>query len=278
MSGGLSRRERPSRDGNRAARLERKPIFPGTKRDIVIHVPAQIGDDDPGVVVFNDGNFYHDPRGAVRADAVLDTLHHRDQIPPTVGVFVLPGRPLDVLSAREEAQAVSADLPMAALDQRSDEYDRLTDAYPRFLVEELLPLVEGKLGRKLSADPKRRVVCGISSGGIAAFNAAWHRPESFGGVISHCGSYVNIQGGHNYPTLVRLTERKPIRVWMQSGANDAEAVWGSLPLANQQMAAALEFAGYDVHFEFGTGGHSTRHGGAMLAETLRWMWPSHGEE
>ena len=34
---------------------------------------------------------------------------------------------------------------------------------------------------------------------IAAFVAAWFHPTEFGGVISHCGSYVNIRGGDNLP-------------------------------------------------------------------------------
>ena len=115
-------------------------------------------------------------------------------------------------------------------------------------------------------------ICGISSGGICAFNAAWHRPDLFARVISHCGSFTAIRGGHNYPVLVRRTPRKPIRIFLQSGANDADIVIGSWPLANQTMAAALDFAGYDYRFEFGEGGHNLRHGGALFADTLRWLW------
>ena len=37
------------------------------------------------------------------------------------------------------------------------------------------------------------------------------------------------------------------------------------------MAAALSFAGYDLRFEFGTGGHNLRHGGALFADALRWL-------
>lgn len=71
---------------------------------------------------------------------------------------------------------------------------------------------------------------------------------------------------------MRSTERKPLRVFLQSGESDASIVYGDWPLANQQMARALEFAGYDVRFEFGRGGHSLRHGGALFADSLRWLW------
>ncbi|MBI4607192.1 MAG: hypothetical protein HY721_34950 [Planctomycetes bacterium] len=50
-------------------------------------------------------------------------------------------------------------------------------------------------------------------------------------------------------------------------------VW---PLANQEMAAALKFARYDHRFEYGTGGHSGLHGGAVLPESLRWLWRREG--
>ena len=111
-----------------------------------------------------------------------------------------------------------------------------------------------------------------SADAVWLFNAAWHRPDLFARVISHCGSFTAIRGGHNYPVLVRRTPRKPIRIFLQSDANDADIVIGSWPLANQTMAAALDFAGYDYRFEFGAGGHSLRHGGALFADTLRWLW------
>jgi enterochelin esterase family protein len=38
------------------------------------------------------------------------------------------------------------------------------------------------------------------------------------------------------------------------------------------MTAALQFAGYDVRFEFGTGGHNLRHAGALFTESLQWLF------
>lgn len=117
--------------------------------------------------------------------------------------------------------------------QRSVEYDTLSDAYVRFLLEEIQPLVEREIDRPLSSDPERRMICSISSGGICAFTAAWYRPDSFGRVLSHCGSFTNIRGGHHYPYLVRTTVRKPIRVFLTSGKKDLDIPLGSWPLANQ---------------------------------------------
>ena len=237
-------------------------IFPGTLRDVRVYIPPGLdGPRAARLMVFNDGNFYLPREGAVRACSVLDTLHARGEIAPTVAVFVDPGRPVG--SERGDA---------AATLQRSVEYDSITDAYGRFITEELLPFVQESEGVTFSRDPADRTICGISSGGIAAFVAAWWFPRQFGRVLSHCGSYVNIRGGHNLASAVRTTPRKPIRVLLQSGSADASYITGDWPLANQTLASALAFARYDHRFEFGTGGHSLRHGGAIFADSLRWLW------
>jgi len=67
-------------------------------------------------------------------------------------------------------------------------------------------------------------------------------------------------------------EPKPIRVFLQDGANDLDNANGNWPLSNQDMAAALKFAGYDYQFVFGDGQHSGKHGGSIFPETLRWLW------
>jgi enterochelin esterase family protein len=138
------------------------------------------------------------------------------------------------------------------------------------LIEEILP--EVAIEYNLTTDPNGRALCGISSGGICAFTAAWERPEAFGKVLSQVGSFTNIRGGHVYPSLIRKTERKPIRVFLQDGSHDLDNMHGNWPLANQEMAAALKFAGYDYKFEFGDGGHNGKHGGAILPDSLRWLW------
>ena len=120
----------------------------------------------------------------------------------------------------------------------------------------------GQRGEALPADP----------GGIAAFTVAWERPDQFRKVISHIGSFTNIRGGHVYPSLIRQAAVRPIRVFLQDGSNDLDNQFGNWPLANQEMAAALKFRGYDYRFEYGDGGHTQKHGGALLPDALRWLW------
>jgi enterochelin esterase-like enzyme len=233
--------------------------YAGARRDIHVHLPTALDRKAPvKLIVFNDGSGYLWAKGPVRAAWVLDSLHARGEIEPTVGVFVNPG---SLRSDREPDW-----------EQRRREYDPLTRDFGAFLIDEVLPFVAAEHGLTFTADPTGRAIAGISSGGICAFTVAWNNPDVFGRVLSHCGSFVNIDGGHNYPFLVRSTPRKPIRVLLQGGANDGRNVYGDWPLANQTMANALEFAGYDVRFEFGTGGHTLRHGGAIFADSLRWLF------
>lgn len=243
-------------------------VYAGTRRRLAIYLPPESAVRGPlNLLICNDGEGYRFSKGAIRAPAVLDNLLAANELGPTAAVFVMPGIP-DGFDATAPGQ-----LPHPVVNrQRSMEYDSCTPTYGDFLLEDVLPFVEKELGISLTTDASRRAVCGISSGGICALNAAWHFPGSFGRVISHCGSFVNIRGAHNFPYLIRSTPRKPIRVFLQSGERDADIVTGSWPLANQQMAAALDFAGYDYRFEFGTGGHNLRHGGALFAETLRWLF------
>src|SRR6202008_4214100 len=134
---------------------------------------------------------------------------------------------------------------------RSFEYDTLSDQYARFLEQEILPAV-GKTVN-LRADAAGRAICGISSGGICAFTAAWERPYMLSKVLSHVGSFTNIRGGDVYPGLIRKTERKPIRVFLPEGTGDLDNLHGSWPLANRSMADALRFMEYDYKLVFGDG-------------------------
>lgn len=236
-------------------------VYPGTVRDYWVYVPQQYKESEPAcLMVFQDGASYADvgPKAQAAVPVVFDNLIHRKEMPVTIGVFINPGK-------------IPAAMPgQTDRNNRSFEYDTLDDRYVRFLLDEILPEVEKT--HKLTHDPRGRAICGASSGGICAFTAAWERPDAFGKVLSHVGSFTNIRGGHVYPALIRKTEKRPIRVFLQDGSNDLDNAHGSWPLANQEMAAALKFASYDYKFDYGTGAHSLKHGGAIMPDSLRWLW------
>lgn len=244
-------------------------VYPQTVRDIRFYRSAGVvpGQSNLMLAIFNDGIAYLGRNGPVRASAVLDSLVASGDIGPVLAIFIDPGRPAGISALSENQEDLNA------LDnQRSIEYDSLRPDYGRFLLNEVIPLAEKHMNCRASSETSHRLIAGMSSGGIGAFTAAWHYPESFGRVLSHCGSFTNIKGGHHYPWMIRNTPRKPIRVFMQSGANDIDGLFGNWPLANQSVASALAFAGYDYRFEFGEGGHTLAHGGSLFADSLRWLF------
>ena len=232
-------------------------LYPRVARDYRVYVPSGLTPSRPaGLMVFQDGARYLGPE--CQADVVLDNLIACGAIPPIVGVFVQPGE-------------TGPGLPIyGGTDNRSLEYDTLGDAYVRFLIDELLP--EATEGLPIVDDARWRAICGISSGGLCALNAAWERPDVFGKVVSHCGSFVDIRGGDTLAAKIRRGGAMPLRVWLQTGARDLDIVFGHWVNANRTMASALEYSGIEHRLVVGEGGHSLAHGGALFPETLRWLW------
>jgi gluconolactonase len=234
-------------------------LFPGTVRDYWVYVPAQYKAGKAAcLMVFQDGGGFVSDKSTFHAQTVFDNLIAKGDMPVTIGVFINPGV-LPALSPEHQPRF-----------NRSFEYDAVSDRYARFLLEEILPEVGKQYN--ISKDPNDRGLAGSSSGGIAAFVAAWNRPDEFRRVISFIGSYTNLRGGEILSSLIRKTEPKPLRVFLQDGSNDQNIYSGNWYIANQDMASALKYAGYDSTFVVGTEGHNGKHGSAILPEALRWLW------
>jgi gluconolactonase len=229
-------------------------VYPGTWREYWVYIPKQLDRTKPApVMVFQDGLQYNAPN-------VFDDLIAKKAIPPLVGVFVMHGR----------VKALSE----GALDRmnRSFEYDAVSGDYAKFLLDELLPFVAKTHNLTLSNDPNDRAIAGNSSGAIAAFVAAWQRPDAFRRVFSAIGTYVGLRGGNEFPVLIRKTEPKPIRVFLEDGRNDLNNYTGSWFIANQDMLSAFEYAGYDVRHVWGDGEHNSRHATEVFPEAVTWLW------
>jgi enterochelin esterase family protein len=207
-------------------------------------------------MVFQDGHSYLND---FRVPIVFDNLIHKKAVPVLIGLFINPGH----------TGSTQPDNPWQS-NNRSYEYDSLGDEYVQFLIEEMIPEVGNKYF--LADDAKMRAICGISSGGICSFTAAWQRPDYFHKVMSHLGSFTDIRGGHVYPTLIRKSAKRDIRVFLQDGSNDLDLRYGNWWLSNLQMESALKFREYDHKFIAGTGEHNAEHGAAILPESLEWLW------
>ncbi|MCC6365472.1 MAG: esterase family protein [Bryobacterales bacterium] len=246
--------------------------YPGTQHTYWVYVPAQY---DPAVaaslMIFNDGQAFMAPEGDARAQNVMDNLIYRREIPVMIGVFINPGR--------------RPDQPEPSLHDWGDrntnrptEYNSLDDKYARVIVDELLPALYKEYN--ISRDPEQHGIGGASSGAIAAFTVAWERPEHFHKVLSIVGSFVNLRGGHVYPEIVRKSEKKPIRIFMQDGRNDNRGMRRNGEYdqtrdwfyQNVRLMRALTEKGYEVNYVWGIGRHGQKQGGAILPEMVRWLW------
>ena len=84
-----------------------------------------------------------------------------------------------------------------------------------------------------------------------------------------------MRGGEQYYVLVRKTDPKPLRIFMQDGVHDE---WPGGPemgdwwMSNQTMNRALEFAGYDVRHTWGAGTHNGNQAASLFPDAMRWLW------
>jgi enterochelin esterase family protein len=235
-------------------------IFPNTTRDWWVYVPAQYDGSEPAaLMVFQDGERMQNVNGRWRVPTVFDNLIARGDMPPTIAVFLNPGH--------EKTQP----LKDGRFSNRSYEYDSLGDRYAKFLLEEILPEVRKRY--RISEDPNLRAIGGSSSGAICAFTVAWERTESFRKVYSTVGSFTNLRGGNVYPSWVRKTEPKPIRVAMSDTSGDIDNPFGSWPWSNQLMASSLKYMGYDVRFDWTEGyAHNDEYGSSLFPDAMKWLW------
>ena len=228
-------------------------IFPGTTRGVTVFIPAQYDGSKPACVyVKTDG---YNPR----EKTLMETMIATKEMPVTVGVFVRPG---------EVPATMKGTLGRR---NRDFEYDGVDDDNVRFLVDELLPYVAKTYNLNLSTDGNDRCMSGGSSGGIAAFVAAWQRPDAFSRVYAASGSFVAFRGGHEFPTMVRKFEAKPIRGYFTTATHDMENCAGDWFLLDQEMDKALKFSGYDYFFRIVEGRHVA---GYMdyWREAMAYLW------
>ncbi len=246
-------------------KLEPGKFYPGTPHNYSVYVPAQYDATKPSpFMIFLDGSGLIGNN--VRVPVVFDNLIAKRDLPPLIGIFVDPGV-LPTVSGQAQNRF-----------ERVFEYDSLSDRYSRFLVEELIPEVAKKYN--LSKDPNARALSGVSTGAVGAFMAAWNRPDQFRRVLSFIGTFVAMKGADALPALIRRTEPKPIRVFLQAGKNDhivptqpyGTFFGGNWPVNNRVMLEALESTGYDAKLALGDEGHNMKHGAAIMPEALRWLW------
>lgn len=244
-------------------------IYEGMVSAYWVHVPAQYNPATPAaLMIWQDGHYHIERDGPAQVDIsgqppsriqnVIDNLTNRKEILVAIYVLIDPGT-------------------IGTRAMRSIEYDTVSDVYPTFLRDEVLPEIYSQYN--IRKDGCSHAIAGNSSGGICAFNAAWYMPELFSRGIMRVPSFTALQwkpgqqdDGNIYPFRVRREPKKNIRVWSQEGAEDMEAGSGSWPLQNLEMANSLKIKGYDFHFSFGTGTHNHAQNNSEMPDSLKWLW------
>jgi len=233
-------------------------IFPGTENGFQVYVPAQYDPSKPACLLVK-----LDGLNAFEKN-VLDYLIGHNEVPVMIGVGIVPG------AIRRNGTPLRFN--------RSYEFDSVNDHFPNYVLNELLPGVQRlktRDGRAIRISPSGNdhAATGGSTGGIGSFTLAWQRPDEFSRVYSVIGTFVSMRGGHDYPALIRKTEPKPIRIFLEDGSTDAwNPLFGSWYDANLNMESALAFANYDVAHAWGTHGHNGRAGQVIFPDVMRWLW------
>ncbi len=233
--------------------------YPGTERDVEVYVPDAYDGIRPACLYVGlDGILCNAPH-------IMDSLISAGKMPVTIGVFIQPGVIKD-----KDGNVVRYN--------RSNEFDMPTEKFAAFIENELLPRVEllttaNGYPIKISHRGTDGMIFGLSSGGIAAFSAAWHRPDMFSRVFSGVGTFVAMRGGNDLQAIVRKSEPRPLRIFLQDGTNDVwNPLFGHWYEGNRMLASALDFAGYDARYDWSDCYHGVKRANEIFPEVMEWMW------
>ncbi len=243
-------------------------FYPGTPHNYQVYVPAQYDASKatPFMIFLDGGGSANVTGGGSKVPVVFDNLIAKHEIPAMIGIFIDPGI-LPAISDQAQRRY-----------ERIFEYDSINGRFGQFLIDELIPEVAKKYN--LSKNPDDRAIQGTSTGAVGAFMAAWEHPDQFHRVASFIGTFVAMKGADTMLAIIRKSEPKPIRIFMQDGRNDhlvpgqpfGTFFAGSWPTNNQVLYEDFQFAGYDVKYELGEGGHDGRQTSAIMPDILRWLW------
>lgn len=205
---------------------------------------------NPNLLILFDGGTTYQYR--IPTTTILDNLFAAGNIGQTVAVFVDNG-----------GEARASDMTFS-------------DAFVKFLTDELLPWVERD--SKFKADPAHTVLCGDSLGGLLSAYAALRRPDVFGNVLAQSGSFQfknqNDANGSGPEWLVRQFELAPksnVFFHLDVGqmedrpeGNDGT----TLLAANRHLRDVLKARGYNVHYVEVYSDHDPVHWRRTLPDAL----------
>ncbi|RIK44879.1 MAG: enterochelin esterase [Chloroflexi bacterium] len=228
----------------------------GNERDVWLYLPPGY---DPaaepyGLLLLFDGA---EARYVLDAPGTLDALLAAGRIPPLVALMV-------------------------SQVNRNDELPP-NDRWVQFLADELLPWLHGRA--HVSRDPARRIVSGLSYGGLCSAWCGLQRPDLFGNVLSQSGSFwwkpdpferdnPAVPGdAFEYEWLTGryiAAPQLPLRFYLDVGTLEGLRLGNSITHlhANRHMRDVLRLKGYEVHYQEYAGGHDYLWWRSTLADGL----------
>lgn len=223
----------------------------GEQRAVEVYLPAEYKPEKKyPLLVCHDGRDY---LRFASAHSILDNLIGRHEVAPLIVAFTSGG-------ARNEEYAAN---PKQA----------------RFLVQELLPAVEGRYG--IEPDPASRGLMGASFGAVSSLFTAWTYPGVFGQILLQSGSFVFTDIGQHdrgklWDPIVEFVAafrqdpgRVKARLYMSCGTFE------SLIYYNRSLVPVLQAAGLDLRYEEAQDGHNWINWRDRLRSGLSWLFPGH---
>ncbi|MCZ7555496.1 MAG: alpha/beta hydrolase-fold protein [Bacteroidia bacterium] len=208
----------------------------GNQRQVTVYLPEGYQGSSHAYPLL----LVHDGPDYIRLAAVptiLDNLIHEGRIPPVIAVFVPPVR-------RTEEYAGSA-----------------MDAFSRFIVQELLPVLEARY--RIRKDAGARAMIGASNGGNIGLYIAMRYPHVFGNVAAQSSNIIPaISDRFNQQPLL------PLKLYLDLGVYDIPVL---IPLV-RSFAAQLQHTQYELLYQEFFEGHSWGNWRAHIDDALVWFF------
>ena len=155
---------------------------------------------------------------------------------------------------------------------------RMAEPFAAFLIKDLVPWVRAEY--RVSEEPARTIVGGLSLGGLMASYCSLRHPEVFGNVLSQSGSYHWSPGelerdDRDMPDeetgwLTRqfvAAPRRAVRFYLEIGRFEDGGFVSGLT-ENRRFRDVLKAKGYSVHYSEFCGGHDYVSWRGSLAEGM----------
>ena len=163
--------------------------------------------------------------------------------------------------------------------------------YSKFIIEEFIPFLKGEF--KVSHHGTDWVYCGMSLGGLSAFDIAYNHPIFFGKIGVFSGSfwwrkkaYVKKDIKDRSRIILEVIKKgnasKHLKFWLQTGSEDEkadrnnngviDAIDDTMDVIKELQAKGYSYPGDITYVEIEGGKHDLPTWGSIFPEFLKWAF------